>query len=561
MTIIKVIGNPGSGKTHKLLSMIDEHLETVGLHQLAVVSYTRAAVHEVRDRVIKYHKKEKGVDLSPKSLMNIKTLHGFCYSLLNMRDKLKKEGDDDQDEETLNSFKVSSMIGMFMNENPKFKNSTGQGFCTPVDQFVGHNTDMKVQARISILINIMYPVKKWVKRDQEFFALWNKFCVKHKFINFDSILRYVLAKKLRPRAKYLFIDEAQDLTPLQLEIIKMWDRKMMTTYLIGDVNQSIFRFAGASPEKYEEVDAETENMGITYRVPEKIFDFAKVCLGEAAFNPVDCESHPDLPEGSISIVKKPDLTLDGSHMILCRTNRQLEFWKTWLKQRKMLWSNPYKADKVSDPLKLNGVRAIKTVFKIFSNMEISFGDLQNLYKNMYAMPCLNGTMMKTRLIDIKQSKVVKTKDYWEKINLKYEANRPYSGLTPEFFALANDTKNIHKIIKVKKGNEFMEYISTLMKDFDFLTDLAYDSLTIPTLGTMHSVKGAEADHVWVDMYIYKLLNKKSAVSYKATFDERRLLYVACTRAKKTLGLLDKKHGRLFLPNPILIEAIKNKGII
>jgi len=560
--IIKIIGNPGSGKTTKLIKMIEEHLseEQYTLRDLCVVSFTRAAVFEVKQRVIKFYRETEGRDLNPSSLNNIKTLHGFCYSLLGMRDKLenKKNDDDSDNDKEYNTFVLNSLVGKFMNTYPQFKDTATSGMNTNIDEIVGYDSRMNFNTRVELMSNLEYPMKKWMIRDRQFFAAWSRFCIKEKVVNFSSMLRYTLAKKLTPRAKVLFVDEAQDLTPLQLSIIKMWSKKMMDTYLIGDVNQSIFRFAGASPQKYEELDAESQNMGVTYRVPKKVFDFAKICLGSAAFNPVNCESHPNLPEGTVSMVREPDMSLPGSHMILCRTNNQLSMWKDYLKKRDCLWSNPYKADKTSDPMKLNNVRAIKTAFDVLGRKDVTFGDLQNIHKNIYKMPVVD--KVKIRLIDNENAKRLKNQDPWKVLKLSFDENLPITGLTPEFFELSNDLENIYKIFKLKSKNEFVIYLKEKIKDFDFLCDFIYNDMTIPTLGTMHSVKGAEADHVWVDMYIYKQLNKKAMSSNSVEDDERRLLYVACTRAKKTLGLINRQHNYSYVINPILLKAIKEGNI-
>lgn len=543
--------------------MIKEHLdsEEYQLRDLCVISFTRAAVFEVKQRIIKFYKEKNGVTLNPNSLRNIKTLHGLCYSLLGMKDKLnkkKEENDDSDNDKEYNHFMMNGLIGKFANIHPQFKDMSASGMNTNIDKIVGYNSKMNYHTRIELMSNLMYPVKKWMVRDRQFFAAWNRFCIKEKVVNFSSMLRYVLAKKLAPRAKVLFVDEAQDLTPLQMAIVKMWDKKMMDTYLIGDVNQSIYRFAGASPKDYEEIEAKIENMGVTYRVPNKVFDFAKICLGSAAFKPVECKSHPDLPEGEVSIVREPNVDLPGSHMILCRTNKQLDLWKTHLKKRGYLWANPYKADKTSDPMKLNNVMAIKTAFNVLGRKEVTFGDLVNMHKNIYKNPKFDDG--KIRLVDNVKVNSLKNQDPWKSLNLKFDENLPITGLTPEFFKLSNNLEDIHKIFKLKSKNEFVLYLKEKIKDFDFLCDFIYEDVVIPTLGTMHSVKGAEADHVWLDMYIYKQLNKKSMQANSVDEDERRLLYVSCTRAKKTLGLINKQHSYSYAINPILLKAIKEGKI-
>ena len=58
------------------------------------------------------------------------------------------------------------------------------------------------------------------------------------------------------------------------------------------------------------------------------------------------------------------------------------------------------------------------------------------------------------------------------------------------------------------------------------------------IGTIHSVKGGEADHVWVDAELTRSICREIAMDIGHAYDdEARLAYVAATRAKKTLGIL------------------------
>ena len=60
-----------------------------------------------------------------------------------------------------------------------------------------------------------------------------------------------------------------------------------------------------------------------------------------------------------------------------------------------------------------------------------------------------------------------------------------------------------------------------------------------TVGTVHSVKGGEADHVWLDMTKSRRILTEERESEQVYFDEMRVAYVGVTRAKDTLGILGR----------------------
>ena len=78
--VTRLFGGPGSGKTTALLDRVDEMLEAgVDVRDVLVVSYTRAAATEVRERLA------DRLDRSPKSLRgNVCTMHAKAYELLNL---------------------------------------------------------------------------------------------------------------------------------------------------------------------------------------------------------------------------------------------------------------------------------------------------------------------------------------------------------------------------------------------------------------------------------------------------------------------------------------------
>ena len=79
--VVRLFGGPGSGKTTALLDRVDELLEDddVDFRDILVVSYTRAAAAEIRERLA------ERLGVSPRALRgNVCTMHAKAYELLNL---------------------------------------------------------------------------------------------------------------------------------------------------------------------------------------------------------------------------------------------------------------------------------------------------------------------------------------------------------------------------------------------------------------------------------------------------------------------------------------------
>ena len=97
-------------------------------------------------------------------------------------------------------------------------------------------------------------------------------------IDFDDMLAGPLYYNLEPRNRYEFIlvDESQDLNKAQLEILMRHSNGRILS--VGDVHQSIYMFAGADSQNYEEIKRRTNakplTLPITYRLPTSIAKLA-----------------------------------------------------------------------------------------------------------------------------------------------------------------------------------------------------------------------------------------------------------------------------------------------
>ena len=77
--------------------------------------------------------------------------------------------------------------------------------------------------------------------------------------------------------QYILVDEFQDISPIQYDIVKMLAAPENNLFIVGDDDQSIYRFRGASPEimlnfPRDYPEAETVNLNVNYRCTPEILE-------------------------------------------------------------------------------------------------------------------------------------------------------------------------------------------------------------------------------------------------------------------------------------------------
>ena len=142
-----------------------------------------------------------------------------------------------------------------------------------------------------------------------------------QIIDFDDQLLYPIHFQLPiPKYDYVFVDEAQDLNPIQIDLVRRASRGMIVA--VGDTHQAIYGFRGADPEAIKNItttlNATTLPLSICYRC-------AKNIVYEAQKIVPTIEPAPTQLDGNIETIQVPkyrDIVRDGD-WVLCRTTAPL----------------------------------------------------------------------------------------------------------------------------------------------------------------------------------------------------------------------------------------------
>ena len=344
--------------------------------------------------------------------------------------------------------------------------------------------------------------------DQEF----KKYKKEKGLYDYDDMLEQFINEDISPSFDVLFIDEAQDLSPLQWRMVRTLWAKADKTYIAGDDDQAIFRWAGADVDTFialkDEVD-HIDTLNQSYRIPGgPIHELSQQIIRHVS-NRYDKDYVPRQEQGDLT--RYSDVTqVDMSHgewLVLSSANHFLDDIKELCELQGWYYSHKHR-----NSIKLDLLLAIQTWEKWrHGEQYLPVASIKNIYSYLGE----NVT---------KGYRTGKTMDENEEGGYSIEECSADHGLLTEavwykaFDGLDTDTEN---------------YIRNMLANSEKITQQPRI-----TLSTIHGAKGGEADNVLVLPDI-----TKSALDHNDMDPDElhRLFYVAVTRAKNSLHILEPKN--------------------
>ena len=288
--VVRLFGGPGSGKTTALLDRVEELLEEddVDFRDVLVVSYTRAAAAEIRDRLA------ERLDLTPRSLKgNVCTMHAKAYELLNLS-RGDVVGEDDK-EEFCDTFGIdyedeyegsrrrsarSTTLGNKIIATSQWLQRTRRDvadwYDVPFkwdDEEVRLPPDIDDNAQTGNKYTPTWPTDDERVDVPEAIRGWRKYKGDNDVIGFADMLERVAQRSLLPNVDYLIIDEFQDITTLQYDVYEEWKPHMQRVLIAGDDDQVVYAWQGADPDLLLEEEVTTDEiLPNSYRLPSRILN-------------------------------------------------------------------------------------------------------------------------------------------------------------------------------------------------------------------------------------------------------------------------------------------------
>lgn len=328
----RVFGPPGTGKTTFLSRNIHNAARARGSDKVVVASFTRAAATELAGRQLPVPRGQLG------------TLHALAYRCLDRPEVAEGHLDD------WNRNHPHLAIGAASDgtDEPTWdeRADTGHG-------------DQLLQACERLRAN-MRPIEGWPTSVRAFYDRWCEWKHGLDLLDFTDMIEMVEAEHPEPPggATVGFFDEVQDFTPLELRLVRRWAQRMDTVLLAGDDDQMIYGFKGATPTSFLEPELDEDRVRVlseSFRVPRRVHRAAQRWIGQLTYRqpkeyePRDAEGSAwtmlgatwRAPERIVSLVEER-VDAGGTVMVLGACGYMLDPLRRMLRSEGVPFHNPYR---------------------------------------------------------------------------------------------------------------------------------------------------------------------------------------------------------------------------
>jgi DNA helicase-2/ATP-dependent DNA helicase PcrA len=325
-------------------------------------------------------------------------------------------------------------------------------------------------------------------------------------LDFTDLLELACVDTSRlPRLEVLIIDEAQDLSRLQWQMVEALVQKAQRVFVAGDDDQAVFTWAGADVKSFLAFQGDIHVLQQSFRVPSTVHVLADRVVRRIRQR----QDKVWAPRDYIGAVRQynrfEDVPVsDGEWLILASTNYLLNPVHEWLKGGGILFERNH-----IPSLATNVLRAVIDWEKLRKGLALGLIDVQNIYKYLASDAVARGFKNFKGDPDV----------------LEYDIKS-----LQQHYGLQTDTVWHESLTKISEDKR--EYLRAVLRRGQKISN--FDRIK---LSTIPGAKGGEADNVLLLMD----LSPKFAKDYSTDSDSvNRLLYVAITLTKKTMHLVMPK---------------------
>ena len=580
---VLVSAGAGSGKTRLLTYRIAYLITECGVpaHKILAITFTNKAAGEMKDRITK---------VAPNGdLVTVSTFHSFCARMLRTyasfipgyKENFTIFSDTDTSKIFKDIFKELNIDDETTKSNFKHNLSTIK------------NDNMTLEEFIKI-----YSYDKDIDLFAKFFTMYDAELKKNNAMDFDDLLINFyklittnddILDSIQNKFTYFSVDEFQDTNKLQYDIVKILASKTKNILIVGDEDQSIYGWRGANIDNIfnftkDFPDAKIFKLEQNYRSTKKILDRANLIIknnknrldkklytengdGEEVFYYKAMNESDEADFVVRNIVQAHNNGVPYNEMaILMRLNSLSRAFE----EKLLAYNIPhimYNGFKFFERQEIKNVLAYLTAI-VNPDDNVSFARIINFPKRgigdtsvekLSEIALKNRTSLKQVVMNFETEILPKAlKDKLQNLKdllTKLEENISTLGMS-EFFKLLLEESKILESFDLDNEQEYERYLninslSNSIREYeennpnstivDYLESVTLSSAMDSddgkgvVIATVHGSKGLEFDNVFIVGCEEKIF-PISRDDKDDLEEERRLMYVAITRARKNLVL-------------------------
>lgn len=600
-----VLAGPGAGKTYVITNRVKALIDEYGVkpEQILVVTFSKAAAVEMKER---FEMLTGGQRLP----VRFGTFHSVFFQILRLAYHYE-----------VKDIATPALKYRFLEE---ILNETGYEVDDKKEFLSDIEKEISRVKGEGIEIDCYFSSACSAEIFQKMYRGYQEKLQRHRCLDFDDMVVYTyqllkeredIRRRWQAQFRYLLIDEFQDINRLQYETVCMLAEPENNLFIVGDDDQSIYGFRGAKPGimlSFPKRFPDTKQivLGVNYRCSDEIMKAAERLIGknneryekhivankgkEQPVHMKKCENLPDEAEkivAQIQMYQKEGIAYQEM-AVLFRTNMQMRLlagklmehgvpftmrenlpnlFDTWMAKDIMCYLQLALGNRSREKFLKIANRPVRYLSRTaFTEPEVSFDKLRAYYA------VKNQEWMEGRI--------------W---NFEYDLKNlaslsPYAAIHfirkgigyDEFLKTYADERNVNaddwfdvldemqEMARDKKS--IPEFLSFVENYGDTLEEMRQEQKKQQvkeepgvSLMTMHASKGLEFPVVFVPTLNEDIVPYRKAVQEGNLEEERRMLYVAMTRAKTYLHLsfVKERFHKEAEPSPFLYEispALKNK---
>ena len=570
-----VLAGPGSGKTFTIVQHIQYliHDKKIPPEEILVVTFSKAAAIEMQTRYL------ESADSDPSTNpVRFGTFHSLGYQILRSTGQFR-------------NFSLITEKQKYHRLEVILKNEGLSSLCTHDQEVILLNAlaARKAGGREKTSMELL-DVNSAEFDVEKLFSLYQSDLEERKLLDYDDLILKCneLLKKspeLLERYQQLFthilVDEFQDINASQYELITMLALPQKELFVVGDDDQSIYGFRGSRPEFMREflqqyTDVKRYELTSNYRSGERIVAlgrqiieqnkerFSKEFLpkkrgGEVSFQHLNTRREEE--ELLVQDIRRNSMQCLDQTAIIVRTNLEARQYETLLKGKQLpaagsvrkeqgvfqsevaedlyaflrfLYEGGHRKDflRIMDKLEPDLTRKA-LISEIVREEELmryyrNHGEMLARIRKLFSKLALAKHLQVHLAIQLFRNEMGydsylrnKSRSYAE-----YEEKKKIAQTVQETFVSYQRTKPLDEFISQCQEKEKSSPVVEQRKGIHVLT--------------MHASKGLEFQHVYLPDLNEGIIPPKGVVDAKLIEEERRLLYVAVTRAREKLFLYETR---------------------